>query len=1181
MSISSAMYAAVTGLSALSTGMQVISNNIANVNTVGFKAGRTNFEDLISQDYWSNGRTQQIGRGVKVASVQQMFTQGSFINSAQDTDMAITGDGFFQVRDPVTNDFLYTRAGNFTIDAKGNLETPAHYILQGWEMSIPKPGQDPKCMGVPVDVKVIIMNAPPVETSQIKVVCNLNSDDINAFPYSQEGWAEIYASEIAMIQAEKVRQPAADRVYSAAIHKSTYPTVNPASRAFNQAYENYMTQVLGYTAGVGAFLPPPGVPDPAAVALAVANSAYASAQSAVKGLSANNFTSGINSPSVTFRTAFYNTYKDRMSASGYSYFGDESSGYFYIESARTTALNSAAHSACSAANILPFIDGYPMGVPPAPNQASADSYNYYYKSFMLNSAKARYSSALDIFYSSAIPVPTANSALAHANASGSAAYLAIVNPYAYPPGTQDAFFDQVYGDEYMALMESKGFVYQGLTFTKTPSASEISAALDDAKNAVLDATPYNPTAYPAVFPINPSTAYNSAFNAAYEAYMANNGFYLSGTTFKAIPSPATSDAARLSAISVANLKLFTGGTLTGYPMTAGSPAGLSLLSANAFNDAYSAYMHSPANGNYEYSATLTSFIRHPLDPSSDTLQSAMTSAIRSGLEAYQNYPIVFSAVTANPDNYIQNIIDVQYKYYMTTVLEYKHLGYKFFQMVPSPEEVKDVNRIALETAQKMAANAGENAYQLEKKRVYEKELQGLRDSYVGKLWQLEGNGYADAWDGSDLSSPMDPENYTHANPWTIYDSLGNAHTLMVYYQPNPHMENVWDYIITCDPTEDARKDSKERLLMNGATFDGLIQKGKITFTADGPDRHGGVIKDIEAQNLDLTKTAAAQAYGSGDPTVKYPLTANSLSKFSLGGYYKGSPDFCAATGTMEASKRTYTMTYHDSLGKTPDVSGFRWIDSSGITSGTFSINDSNFTGPYPFGSGLTIDFTSGGVPMSFSEGDSLTVVAKSESIGWEKLEPNTLGYFEFNVAFVQSASLALHPPYPEGLPTIIQNISLDMGARKPLGQGSWILDEQGTTQFASESINIFSSQDGYPAGSLQRVSIDKDGILTGIYTNGRQQPLYKIGLVRFLNPWGLAKLGDNVYMQTRWSGIGCINPPGFGGTGTIRANFLEQSNTDLADEIVNMIVTQRGFQANSKVVTTTDTMLAEVIEMKR
>jgi flagellar hook protein FlgE len=220
--------------------------------------------------------------------------------------------------------------------------------------------------------------------------------------------------------------------------------------------------------------------------------------------------------------------------------------------------------------------------------------------------------------------------------------------------------------------------------------------------------------------------------------------------------------------------------------------------------------------------------------------------------------------------------------------------------------------------------------------------------------------------------------------------------------------------------------------------------------------------------------------------------------------------------------------------------------------------------------------------MAFSVGDSMTVQARSEAIGWTNLSPNEQGYFDFDVAFVQSASMALHPPYPEGLPTIIQHIALDMGARNPSGKsGQWILDEQGTTQYASESINVFSSQDGYPAGSLQRVSIDKDGVLTGIYTNGRHQALYQIGLVRFMNPWGLAKLGDNVYMETRWSGTGVINPPGYGGTGTIRANFLEQSNTDLADEIVNMIVTQRGFQANSKVVTTTDTMLAEVIEMKR
>jgi flagellar hook-basal body protein len=410
---------------------------------------------------------------------------------------------------------------------------------------------------------------------------------------------------------------------------------------------------------------------------------------------------------------------------------------------------------------------------------------------------------------------------------------------------------------------------------------------------------------------------------------------------------------------------------------------------------------------------------------------------------------------------------------------------------------------------------------------------------------------------------------------------------MVYYQPNPYMENVWDYLITCDPTEDARKDLNGSLVMNGSTFAGVIQKGKITFSADGEDRHGGVIKDIEAQNIDMSKTARAVLSSGSATVVALPATSSSLNHYTFGGYYTGSPTFSAATGTLVATTRTYTIQWGGNLSVLPAVSGFTWTDNAG-NHGTIPVYDKNNTGPYPFGSGVSVSFHKGGTPMRFSVGDTLEVTAVSEEIGWTNLRPNTEGYFDFDVAFVQSASLSMHPPYPDGLPTIIQHIALDMGARyanpgdpsDPFLQ-RWILDEQSTTQYASKSLNIFSSQDGYPPGSLQRVSIDKDGILTGIYTNGRHQPLFQIGLTRFINPWGLAKLGDNVYMETRWSGVGVINPPGYGGTGTIRANFLEQSNTDIADEIVNMIVTQRGFQANSKVVTTTDTMLAEVIEMKR
>ncbi|MDR1086506.1 MAG: flagellar hook-basal body complex protein, partial [Deltaproteobacteria bacterium] len=1102
---------------------------------------------------------QQIGRGVKVSTVQQMFTQGSFINSAQDTDMAITGEGFFQVRDRVTGELMYTRAGNFTIDKNGLIETPAGYVLQGWEMSIAKPGEEAKRMGAPVDVKVITMNAPPVETSQIKVVCNLNSDDTSAYIYPQEGWAELYADQIARPPAEVARRVASDGVYSAAVHGSAYPSTSPY---FNQAYENYMTQVLGYIPGVGAFLRQASATLSMASAEAnAAASAYSAAHAAGPGPQPS-FSAGIATSSNTFNNAFQTAYIARMSASGYSY--SAAVGFFY-EPASAAIMSSATASALNSASAAGH-SGYPP-VPPfaAASAASASKYMSAYLNYM-SGLSYHYNSVLQVFYHSASPT-AGTSALAAANSAGQSAYSAIAAPASFPSNKNDTAFDTTYYNNYIAKMNAQGYSYQGLTFTKTPSASEVAAANAVVQAAVNAGTPTVPAGYPAATPANPSTTYNTAYNTAYASYMANSGFYYSAaaSAFKATATSVTLNSANTFAYTSAGI---SAASATGYPSTFSDPT-----SAAAYNTAYRDYMS--ARG-FHYLSAAGQFIKSPTDPSVTTLTQAKATAHTAGVTAYSNLPTAYRASTG--DAYFDNLVNSNYYSYMTNTLGYTAVTSTFFQKTPSAAEQELARQTALSTAKALAANAGEEAFKIAYKPLYELELTNIRNRYAP--WQLEGNGFAGAWDGSDLSSPIDPENYTHANPWTIYDSLGNAHVLMVYYQPNPHMENVWDYIITCDPTEDARKDVNNRLFMEGSTFDGLIQKGKITFTADGPDRHGGVVKDIEAQNIDLTKTAAARLI-SGAAAVQNKATANSMDYYHLDGYYKGTPVFCAVTGSMVASKRTYEIKWRSSLNTVPDVSGFVWSDSDG-NSGTIPVYEKNYTGPYVFGSGLSVNFTSGGTPMRFTSGDSLTFVAESESIGWTNLTPNELGYFDFDVAFVQSASMALHPPYPQGMPTMIQHISLDMGARNPSGlAASWILDEQGTTQYATESINIFSSQDGYPPGSLQRLSIDKDGVMTGIYTNGRHQPLYQIGLTRFINPWGLAKLGDNVYMETRWSGTGTVNPPGYGGTGTIRANFLEQSNTDLADEIVNMIVTQRGFQANSKVVTTTDTMLAEVIEMKR
>ncbi|MFZ5776062.1 MAG: flagellar hook-basal body complex protein [Thermodesulfobacteriota bacterium] len=138
-----------------------------------------------------------------------------------------------------------------------------------------------------------------------------------------------------------------------------------------------------------------------------------------------------------------------------------------------------------------------------------------------------------------------------------------------------------------------------------------------------------------------------------------------------------------------------------------------------------------------------------------------------------------------------------------------------------------------------------------------------------------------------------------------------------------------------------------------------------------------------------------------------------------------------------------------------------------------------------------------------------------------------------------------------------------------------------TTQYANSSTTIFQDQDGYAAGFLQSVSVDTAGIITGNYSNGQVLEKAQVALANFNNLAGLRKEGGNIFRETTASGAPVTGAPGTNGLGSIAPNSLEQSNVDLGTEFVKLITTQRGFQANSKIITTTDEMLADLINIKR
>jgi flagellar hook protein FlgE len=137
-----------------------------------------------------------------------------------------------------------------------------------------------------------------------------------------------------------------------------------------------------------------------------------------------------------------------------------------------------------------------------------------------------------------------------------------------------------------------------------------------------------------------------------------------------------------------------------------------------------------------------------------------------------------------------------------------------------------------------------------------------------------------------------------------------------------------------------------------------------------------------------------------------------------------------------------------------------------------------------------------------------------------------------------------------------------------------------TTQFNSESVVISQDQNGFGAGNLTGVAIDPDGIVVASYSNGQQTKIAQLVLGKFVNPGGLSLVGSNLYNETTSSGPARTGLPG-PELGKVFTNSLEQSNVDMGAEFVRMITVQRGFQANSKIITTVDELLGELINLKR
>ena len=401
---------------------------------------------------------------------------------------------------------------------------------------------------------------------------------------------------------------------------------------------------------------------------------------------------------------------------------------------------------------------------------------------------------------------------------------------------------------------------------------------------------------------------------------------------------------------------------------------------------------------------------------------------------------------------------------------------------------------------------------------------------------------------------------------------------------------------------------------------GAIVQGKVA-TADGTIPPGNNLEDIIIDNnLRLPAVATSDISWGGNLSSASSITRseNFVQKGSLDEemaigetatnssaiYDDFGNEYKLNTTYEKTADNTYNLTYDlvDADGNAIQPTAFTPVtveavfDPSSAKGAMVSLDGNNPPAPIPINIGpsnIKFDFDptgdstliSGTVSMFDSLGNAHTLTIKYTKIAdnswtWTAEVPaesgqltGNSGTITFDPADGSIDSISPNPPVltftPEGGATS-QNIVLNMGD-----------NFEGITQSAVSSVVSALSQDGSASASLTNISIDLNGYIEGVFTNGDSRQLAQILVATFPNRNALTSVGENMYRISANTGEPYVSEPGETSNTTIQSGALEQSNVDLSEEFTRMIVSQRGFQANSRVITVSDELLQEITNLVR
>lgn len=352
---------------------------------------------------------------------------------------------------------------------------------------------------------------------------------------------------------------------------------------------------------------------------------------------------------------------------------------------------------------------------------------------------------------------------------------------------------------------------------------------------------------------------------------------------------------------------------------------------------------------------------------------------------------------------------------------------------------------------------------------------------------------------------------------------------------------------------------------------GVDAEGFLVNPANGMRVQGWNAETVDGQTLINTSATVEDVVipvGSKDPAQQ------TSEVFLASNLNKNTPLIPAGATDAQTQAGTWTVEYdiYDSFGGTHTlrIDFTRNPDAENQWIGTVAINPDAEEA-------LPQQVTVGGVEAADGETFIVEFANDGTILSAQNPEGGLSNQDMINVQVTYDVPRTSIPIDPEtGEPQegpVTQTFNLNLGE-----QGSFV---DAMTQYASSSSTKVFSQNGFPMGYLEDYRIDQSGIITGIFSNGNNRELGQLALATFRNPGGLEKSGDTNFQESINSGIANVGTVGIAGKGTIIAGTLEMSNVDLAEQFTDMIVTQRGFQASSRTIQTSDQMLQELLTLKR